>query len=723
MWLGVIAELNQNSAGLLADRLSASKDGRFAPVIPQGAITLAMTLNRHILLSIVALALVLAQGAAVRALDVPMPVPTEKPQRDADGNVIVAPTLENALSAVDRGDIDEAREILSSLEADSLDARILGWSLAMNRGSGLHSSELAAALDQFADWPGAETIRTNFEVAFYRENPAPLTLLAAFAQQPPVTLAGKIAEARALRRLDRDEEAARIVRAVWNDIDLDSRSATALAKEFEPYFTKADYLERMKRLLYRDRTRAALEPARLAGAESLYQAWVQTIKAPQRAETAIDKVDDRFKDDAALTYLKIRRLRQLDRNDEAAALFADMPADDAALVDPEEWWTEQRIVSRALMEKGEARKAWEVAAAHKATRPRIAAEAEFHAGWYALRGLDDPEKAKGHFEKLLATAESRSEEARAYYWLARTAEAAAEKSPDPSASEAAALYSKAAAHPASFYGQLAASALKKQPAAFADPQPSPSDRAEFGNREVVRALQRLEAIGDEARARRFYGHLAETLESPGEIALLANLARVRGDYRMALRIGKIGWARGLEVGALAFPLGVMPLDADTSGSGLALAYSIARQESAFDLGAVSPANARGLLQLLPGTAREVASRHGLAFSPERLTRDAGYNATLGSHYLAEQIDRFDGSYILTFVAYNAGPKRVDEWIARFGDPRGKPLEDVVDWIEAIPFPETRNYVQHVLENYQIYKTRLGQKTDIAADLRFGRTGT
>ena len=161
-------------------------------------------------------------------------------------------------------------------------------------------------------------------------------------------------------------------------------------------------------------------------------------------------------------------------------------------------------------------------------------------------------------------------------------------------------------------------------------------------------------------------------------------------------------------------------NANIAGSGKALAYAIARQESAFNPAAVSPADARGLLQLLPSTAKGVAARHGIAYAPEKLTRDAGFNATLGAHYLGEQIDAFGGSYILTFIAYNAGPRKVPEWIERYGDPRGKSIDEVVDWIERIPFPETRNYVMRVMENYQVYKSRLGQKTDIVHDLRFGR---
>jgi soluble lytic murein transglycosylase len=195
----------------------------------------------------------------------------------------------------------------------------------------------------------------------------------------------------------------------------------------------------------------------------------------------------------------------------------------------------------------------------------------------------------------------------------------------------------------------------------------------------------------------------------------------QGDYRTSLRMGKFAYYRGVEVAALAFPTGVIPSSANISSAGKALAYAIARQESEFNKAAVSPADARGLLQILPSTAKGVASRHGLSYAPARLTTDAAYNATLGAHYLGEQIADFGGSYILTFIAYNAGPSRVGQWIERFGDPRGKSLHEVVDWVERIPFPETRNYVQRVMENYQVYKARLGAEVDIVQDLRFGRS--
>ena len=189
---------------------------------------------------------------------------------------------------------------------------------------------------------------------------------------------------------------------------------------------------------------------------------------------------------------------------------------------------------------------------------------------------------------------------------------------------------------------------------------------------------------------------------------------------LALAIGKTALRQGHDPGLAAFPLGAIPDTADVSGAGKALAYAIARQESAFNPQAVSPANARGLLQLLPSTARRVAKRYQMAYADEKLTEDPAFNATLGSHYLGEQIDKFDGSLIMTFAAYNAGPGRVTQWIRRYGDPRGKDIDAAVDWVESIPFTETRDYVQRVMENYQVYKLLLDEKPDIAADMTAGK---
>jgi soluble lytic murein transglycosylase len=328
-----------------------------------------------------------------------------------------------------------------------------------------------------------------------------------------------------------------------------------------------------------------------------------------------------------------------------------------------------------------------------------------------LRFLDQPAKAIPHFERILKASETPITQARANYWLGRAHGAVG----------GAKFFAAAARHGGAYYGQLAAQALGRTRLEISDPKPGPAERETFARRELVRAIAALEAAGHANRADILYRELAERLSSPGELALLAAQAERRGDRTLALQIGKIAHARGLEVDTVSWPVGAIPPDTRIGETGRALAYAIARQESAFNAAAVSPANARGLLQLLPGTAKLMAKKTGLKYDKGRLTRDAAYNATLGSAYLSEQLDNFGNSYILTFAGYNAGPGRAREWVAAYGDPTGKSIEDVVDWVERIPFTETRNYVQRVMENYQIYKARIGSgRLDIVSDLRFGR---
>jgi soluble lytic murein transglycosylase len=239
------------------------------------------------------------------------------------------------------------------------------------------------------------------------------------------------------------------------------------------------------------------------------------------------------------------------------------------------------------------------------------------------------------------------------------------------------------------------------------------DRRRFAALPMVDAIRTLERIGETKYADRLYRTLARQFDSPGELSLLVAQAKQR-DITLALRTPRLPPIAACQSAVLAHPTGVIPAQADISGAGKALAYAIARQESEFNASAVSRAGARGLLQLLPGTARDMARKTGLAFAPERLTTDVAYNATLGSAFLSDQLGRFSGSYVMTFAGYNAGPKRARDWANRYGDPRGKSVEDVVDWIERIPFTETRNYVQRVMENYQVYKMRLTGRFSIAS---------
>jgi soluble lytic murein transglycosylase len=622
-------------------------------------------------------------------------------------------SLKTGLDALSSRDALRALAIRNGMTSGSLDRHILTWAIAVSGQKDVPSSEIVAAQRELKGWPGLATLRANSERALLRENPAPADVLALFANSRPETPEGTIALARAFSAANQQADAQRQIKRLWLSEGMDTDLEDRVLKEFGGFLSISDHKARMDYLMYRSRISQAKRFGDLGKAQSLYKAWAAVLQKSGNASTLLSAVDQSWRSDTAYLFARIENLRNQQKYEEAAVLLAKAPTDKAKLANPGEWWNEQRIIARGLADLGDFKQAYRVAAAHSATAPADIADAEFHAGWYALRALKDPASATKHFQALLTASNRPLSASRAYYWLGRAAEAGG-------SGTARDYFSKAAAHPGTFYGQLAAARIGVKTLNVSYPSPSADDRQRFAGREAVRAIDRLEAAGYSWRADSIYRSLAEQIDSPGELAVLAARAEKNGNHQVSLQIGKTAFGRGIDAAALAYPIGVIPGSANIAGSGKALAYAIARQESAFNPAAVSPANARGLLQLLPGTAKGVASRHGLAYTQAMLTSDAGYNATLGAHYLGEQIDAFGGSYILTFIAYNAGPKRVPEWIGRYGDPRGKSIDEVVDWIERIPFPETRNYVQRVMENYQVYKTRLGQQADIVSDLRNGR---
>ncbi len=621
--------------------------------------------------------------------------------------------LKSGLDALSNKKPLQALAIRDGMARGTLDRHILTWAIATSGQAGIPSAEIAAASQELAGWPGLGSLRGFSERALYNENPPAAEVLAAFGDTAPETPEGAFILSKALIATGRPALAAAHIRKVWRNQMLDTALEDKFLAAFSGLLGPADHKARMDLLLYRSKTAQAKRFGDLGKAQPLYTAWAAVNDRSPRAAALIANIAPQWKSDPAYLFMRIEYERRQERYDTAASLLMQMPRDRSLLVDASQWWDEQRIVSRGLVDQGDYETAYRIAANNVAVSPVDVGEAEFHAGWYALRGLKDPATAATHFRKILQVSNGPISVSRAWYWLGRTAEAGGP-------GKASEFYGKAAALPSTFYGQLAAQKLGRRMLDVTYPSPSPDDRQRFQSREAVLAIARLEAAGNGWRADSLYRALAQQLQSPGEIALLAASAERSGNHQLSLQVGKIAYGRGVDVAALAFPIGVIPDNANIAGSGKALAYAIARQESAFNPQAVSSANARGLLQLLPKTAKAVAGRHGMVYSSDRLTQDAGYNATLGSHYLGEQIDAFSGSYILTFVAYNAGPKKVPEWIARYGDPRGKPIDEVVDWIERIPFPETRNYVQRVMENYEVYKARLGQQSDIVQDLVQGR---
>ncbi len=623
--------------------------------------------------------------------------------------------LQAGLDALNGGNVAGALRIRDRMAAESLDRHILAWAIAMDGGPDVPSGDIAATARALPDWPGAAVMRRNSERALYKEAPDPRTVVAVFGSSRPQTLDGVILLARAHVALGQIEAARGVLSPYWRMSKLEAPEEQRILREFSAILTPADHRWRMDRMLYAERVASATRVAKLAGAEALASAWAAVIRNDRKAGDLLKAVPAEMRS-AGFHFAEARYLRKKKKFDAAAAVMLQAPTDRASLVDPDAWWLERRVLSRELVDAGDMKLAYRIAASHAAESPVAAADAEFHAGWYALRGLNDAKEGAKHFAHIAEVANGPISLARAYYWLGRAADAG-------SGGAGKAYYEKAAAFGTTFYGQLAAERIGGKTLNVAYPEPSPLDRDRFERRETVRAIRLLERCGYRKLADTLYRALADELNEPAELALLAGMAEERGNPTLALRVGKIAASRGLDIGALSHPVGAIPADADISASGKALAYAIARQESEFNVAAVSRAGALGLLQLLPGTAKSVAKKTGLDYYPDKLTTDAAYNATLGAAFLGEQLDRFDGSYVLTFAGYNAGPGRARDWVRRYGDPRGQNVEAVVDWIERIPFEETRTYVQRVMENYQVYKMRLSGSFDIEGDLVSGRQMT
>jgi len=651
--------------------------------------------------------------ASVTAITEELLDPSDQPVAST-GRADVKPisgSLKAGLEALGDKDARKALAIRAGMGAGSVERKVLAWAIAMSGQAGIPSGEIAAIARDLPDWPGQATMRINSERALASEPASAQTVIKAFAGSAPQSIDGAIALAKAYLDAGNAKAANAAIAPIWRGEMLSEAQEKRVLSQVGKALSADDHRVRMAMLFYRERVEAGLRAAELAKRQSIAKAWAAVIRDDKKAKALLDAVPAAQRKDPAYIFALAKFHRRAGDNDKAAAIILTAPKGAAQLVDPDEWWVERRLISRGLIDAGKAQLAYKVAAGHSAEAPVVQAEAEFHAGWYALRFLNDPRRAAPHFERITKLSQTPISQARGHYWMARSL----------SGAQRAQHYQMAARHKGTFYGQLSAQALGLPALDISNPRPSAAERVRFAANDMVQAIVMLEEAGYPSRADAIYRHLAEKLNSAGELALLAARAEKRGNRSLALQIGKTAHQRGLEVDTVSWPVGAIPPSAKIGQTGMALAYSIARQESAFNVGAVSPANARGLLQLLPGTAKSMAKKTGQKYSGQRLVTDAAYNASLGSAYLSEQLDNFGNSYILTFVGYNAGPGRVKQWLAAYGDPRGRPIEEVVDWVERIPFTETRNYVQRVMENYQVYKARLaGSKLDIEGDLRHGR---
>jgi soluble lytic murein transglycosylase len=537
--------------------------------------------------------------------------------------------------------------------------------------------EIAAFVAANPDWPGQTLLERRRQEALANESdPAVLKTLCA----APVPTA-----AAALQRCADGLSSAYHARRAWIAGIVGVVGETAFLARWGNVLTQDDHWARYQALSWGD-TAAALR---------------QSDRLDARRRAATDS-------SPAEAFARAKAIRTASDFTGAAAWWKQNGAavQQAAPDRMRSFWNERSALIRALIKTGQDRDAYELAKAHGQSDTEFATDAEFLAGFVALRRLKQPAVALTHFKTLAALSPAAITQGRAHYWLGRT-QAAMGQDPNPE-------YRQAAAWATTFYGQLAAVALGEDApalnariAALRDPSWTRDTAQAFTGHEVVRAASWLVAWGDPGRARVFLLRMDEIAPTAAERALNADLALKLGVPDAAVFVARRMGRDGIALPQAGWPAPFQPPPAPDE----AAALGIMRQESSFDVGAVSPSGARGLMQLMPFTAKDVAKKLGVPVSIPTLTVDPKQNMHLGTAYLREVLERFGGALPLAAAAYNAGPHRVDQWLAENGDPRTDAVP-MTDWLELIPFAETRNYVQRVMENVAIYRARTGSPTPV-----------
>jgi soluble lytic murein transglycosylase len=574
----------------------------------------------------------------------------------------------------------------------------LEW-VALRNSRDAGGDRIRAFLAAHPNWPARDFLIHRIEDGFYQGHADPAVIDSFFSQSGPETALGKLARARAFQTEGKNAEAQALVRDVWRHSDLAAWLESHIRSEFGADLTAVDYKARADRLLYEGDNAAGLRNAVLVSPDYVVLARLMAATNDDAAsDKMFDAVPSDMRGDPMFLFARIHKLRHEDKLSAAAALMLSAPRDPALIVDGNTWWTERRLLARRLLDTGDFATAYKICAENSADSPEAKIDAEFHAGWIALRFLNDPVRAAKHFETAAALAQTPISVARIAYWQGRTAEIS---QTDDADLRAKAFYEKAAVYSATYYGELARARLGLRTIALRTLS-TPAARGAARD-PAIRVAELFFTLGERDLAMALASCAAQHLTDDAQIGALANVIAAQRNAHDALIIGKLLAQRNIMIDALAFPTYGIPAYTPVENSAPpSLVYAIARQESEFDTHAVSSAGAYGLMQMIESTAKRTAEHLKMDFDAGRLLSDAAFSAKLGAAHLGQLLTEEHGSPILVFAAYNAGGRHVKEWIDAYGDPR-TPGVDPIDWVERIPFTETRNYVQRVMENWAMYQ--------------------
>ena len=598
---------------------------------------------------------------------------------------------------------DQARIALQTLPPGNMAQAIGRWKM-LSASSSYTFADYAGFLMAYPGLPDEAKLRTYAEAALAREAVDPGQVAAYFDRVPPLSNAGRAAQALALYALGRPQAAA-AARAAWRGGAMSDTAEATLLMRIGPILTLDDHDTRMDALLWdgaadqAERQLVYTSPARRA----TFAARLAMAKGVDPATTELATGSD-APSDPGYIYNRSRYLRSRGDTYSAASLIATRPRAATAPRQPRKWVAELLSVARG----SDAGSAVRIAAGSDdlfapgidVSRQSFAIRDDYTSlmwlgGTKALLSLSDGRRAAPLFYRYGTAARTAQTRSKGFYWAGRASRQAGDNA------EAARYFQMAARFPDQFYGMLALERLGLPlPPFSAGPTlvPTLAQRTAFNDRALVQAVREVARESDWPTAVRFFREISDQAESVTDRVLVAGLARELGRRDLGVILGQAAPADGsANFERIAFPLIPAP-----PGTDWTMVHAISRQESQFAMNAVSHAGARGLMQLMPGTAREQAGKLGLSYDPQALTTDAGYNLSLGGAFFGRMMDYFGGSYPLAVAAYNAGPGNVNKWLRANGDPRTGGV-DWTEWIEKIPLSETRNYVQRVLENAVVYE--------------------
>ena len=557
------------------------------------------------------------------------------------------------------------------------------------------------------DYPRISRIKYLAEQKLSTDKISPKKIINWFGVNEPLSGYGMLVLGESFIQTGDSEKGIALIKRGWITAELSRDSMKSLSKKYRKYLDSKDYINRADYLAWENKywDLKTMLPYLPKDYQLLYTARQILMSKSYGVDQAIKNVPQKFKNDAGLNHDRLKWRRKRGRIDSSLEILFSIKNDKDYLVRPDKWWVERAIMTRALIYKNKYETAYKVASQHSLDKGSEFAEAEWLSGWIALSFLNDPILAVDHFNNFYQNVSYPISLARGAYWLGRSYEKIGDKRQSED------WYREATKYLTTYYGQLAFLKINPSQNFELEEQADVKDdyRKYFYNKELVKITHLLNELNKDKYTKNILRHLANDNIASGSEILAAELATNISRYDFAIQVSKLASYEKRFHNTFNYPIISVPQY--VNGRKIpetAFILSLIRQESEFDMRANSHVGAQGLMQIMPYTAKLVAKQAKLPYSKSRLTSDPEYNINLGSHYIAGLILQYDGAYPFATAAYNAGPKRVKHWKKINKDPQKKQI-DFVDWVELIPFKETRNYVQRVMENYNVYRYILEKK--------------